>query len=134
LENREIAHQFLYRFGDSCLVGRLEGRELLGMVQQRERTQPEHVRRRLVPADEQYPHHARYFLVLEVGALREAADDVVGGFGSLRDDQVAEEGDEILVRGHSLLFGQIALLHHLHVVLEPVTLLVRNTEQFANHH
>jgi hypothetical protein len=110
---------------------RPQRRELVGMAEQRERAEGDHVRRCVKAGSEQEGADARELVVVQVG-LGQAAEDVLGRVGALGSYQT----QQVLVerahgRAHRLERAAVAG-HREHVALEGVAVRVGHAEQLAD--
>ena len=137
LDDAEVAQQFLDGVGDDLgIVGVAQDGQLVGVFQQREHPEPDHVRGGLVPGDQQPGAQLRGLLDAELAGL-----DPLGQVGHRVFGRVLHLGldqlGEVLVQAHrafdGVLAGRIAREPDVGVVLEHLGVFVRHAQQLADH-
>jgi hypothetical protein len=109
LHRRHVAQQLLHRALDQRRIG-LQPGELLGMLEEHERADADHVGRRVVAGAQDHRADVRELVAAERAGndvFRDhAAQHVVGGLALLGVDQRAAIGDEV-ARGARRLLGRL---------------------------
>jgi hypothetical protein len=107
---------------------------LVGVLQQQEGAQAEHVGGGFVPGRQQQQAHAGQLLVVELATADQPAEQVVAGLGALAGDQLGEVGHDVRGALRALLGREVEVDRGAGGLLEPPAVGVGHPQQLANDH